>query len=109
MRCVAVVPMKLTNRRLPGKNTKSFTNGAPLCQYILNTLKNVKELDEIYVYCSDPSIELYLPEGVKFLKRSESLDRDSTKINEVLVSFAKTIKPDIYLLAHPTAPFISSD
>ena len=27
----AVVPMKLNNRRLPQKNTKSFTNGKPLC------------------------------------------------------------------------------
>ena len=45
--------------------------------------------------------------GVKFLKRSEDLDKDSTKINEVLKAFAYDIPSDYYLLAHATAPFIS--
>ena len=38
MKIIAIVPMKLNNRRLPQKNTKSFTNGKPLCHYILSTL-----------------------------------------------------------------------
>lgn len=99
--------MKLTNRRLPGKNTRPFTNGRPLCQYILDTLRTVREIDEIYVYCSDPRIQDYLPDGVRFLKRSEELDSDSTKINEVLSSFAKSVPADVYLLTHATSPFIS--
>lgn len=46
------VPMKLNNQRLPQKNTKSFTNGKPLCHYILATdyiflsnLRRFRELD----------------------------------------------------------------
>jgi len=35
MKTVAVVPMKLNNSRLPNKNIKEFTNGKPLCHYIL--------------------------------------------------------------------------
>lgn len=81
--------MKLNNERLPGKNTKSFTNGKPLCQYILNTLLKVEGIDQIYVYCSDPSIMLYLPKGIKFLKRDPALDGSHVKINEVLKAFAK--------------------
>ena len=73
MKVTAFVPMKLNNERLPGKNTKSFTNGKPLCQYILNTLLKVEGIDEIYVYCSDQSIMLYLPKGIKFLKRDPAL------------------------------------
>ena len=42
MKTVAIVPMKLNNRRLPQKNTKSFTNGKPLCHYILSTLLTVE-------------------------------------------------------------------
>lgn len=109
MKCVAVVPMKLNNSRLPGKNTKSFTNGEPLCYYILNTLKKVKLIDEIYVYCSDPSIQSFLPPNIKYLERSKLLDRDVTKINEVLSSFASVIKSDVYLMAHTTSPFISEE
>lgn len=109
MKIVAVVPIKLNSTRLPNKNIKSFTNGKPLITYILDTLLKVMRLDEIYVYCSDERIKAYLPEGVRYLKRSESLDQDSTKINEVLNAFANDVSADIYLMTHATAPFISAD
>lgn len=108
MKVTAVVPMKLNNRRLPQKNTKCFTNGKPLCYYILSTLLTVDEIDEVYVYCSNPEIQGFIPEGVKYLKRSESLDQDSTKINEVLSAFAYDVPSDVYVLSHATAPFISA-
>lgn len=106
---VAVVPMKLNNRRLPQKNTKCFKNGKPLCHYILSTLLTIEEIDEVYVYCSNPEIVRYIPEGVKYLTRSKELDQDSTKMNEVLLAFAKDIPADIYVMTHTTAPFISAD
>ena len=109
MRIVAVVPMKLNNRRLPQKNTKSFTNGKPLCTYILDTLLQVNGIDGVYVYCSDPEIQKYLPAGVKYLKRSETLDLDTTKMNEVLQCFAKDVDADLYLMTHTTAPFIRKE
>lgn len=104
---VAVVPMKLNNRRLPQKNTKSFTNGEPLCRYILSTLLQIDKISEVYVYCSNPEIKYYIPEQVLYLKRSESLDQDSTKMNEVLKCFAHDVPANIYVMAHTTAPFIS--
>lgn len=107
MKIVAVVPMKLNNRRLPQKNTKAFTNGRPLCYYILSTLLKITEIEEVYVYCSNPDIKGYIPDGVKYLKRSEMLDQDTTKMNEVLKAFAKDVPADIYVMTHTTAPFIS--
>ena len=107
MKIVAVVPMKLNNRRLPQKNTMSFTNGKPLCFYILNTLLNTKDIDDVYVYCSDENIKKYIPKDVKFLRRSKTLDQDSTKMNEVLSDFANDVDADIYVMTHTTAPFIS--
>lgn len=108
MKVVAVVPMKLNNMRLPNKNTKSFTNGKPLCEYILSTLLEVKSIDEIYVYCSNEDIKKYIPEGVRYLKRSDFLDKNTTKINEVLSAFANDVEADVYVLAHATAPFITA-
>ena len=97
MKVVAVVPMKLINRRLPNKNTKRFTNGEPLCSYILNTLRTVNGIDEIYVYCSNAEIVDFIPEaGVKFLKRPETLDADTTKMNEILYCFAKEVTAEIH-------------
>ena len=99
--------MKLNNRRLPQKNTKSFTNGKPLCWYILSTLLKIEELDEVYVYCSNPDIQAFIPEGVKYLRRSESFDQDTTKMNEVLLAFSKEVDADVYVMTHTTAPFVS--
>ena len=109
MKTVAIVPMKLNNSRLPQKNIKPFTNGKPLCSYILETLTKIDNIDEVYVYCSNERIRDYLPEGVTYLKRSESLDTDSTKMNEVLKAFAKDVPADIYVMTHTTAPFISKE
>lgn len=109
MKTIAIVPMKLNNKRLPQKNTKPFTNGQPLCYYILSTLLAIEEIDDVYVYCSNSDIQKYIPEGVKYLKRSEALDQDITSMTEVLISFTKEISADIYVMTHTTAPFISKE
>lgn len=109
MKTVAFVPIKMNNERLPGKNTKSFDNGQPLIYYILNTLSKVKEIDEVYVYCSNEEICKYLPDGVKFLKRESYLDLSETSFNKVLSTFAEKVNADYYILTHATAPFILAD
>ncbi len=109
MKTVAIVPMKLNNTRLPQKNIKPFTNGKPLCCYILETLSKIDKIDEIYVYCSNEAIKEFLPNGVTYLKRSKSLDTDTTKMNEVLKAFANEVQADIYVMTHTTAPFISKE
>lgn len=108
MKIVAFVPIKLNNERLPNKNIKSFTNGLPLISYILNTLREIDIIDEIYVYCSNPMIKEFLPNDVIYLKRNENLDLSTTKINEVISSFITDVESDVYLLTHATAPFIKS-
>ena len=109
MKTVAIVPMKLNNRRLPQKNTKCFTNGKPLCYYILSTLLRIDKIDEVYVYCSNPDITEFIPDGVKYIKRSESLDKDTTSMTEVLTCFTKEVFADVYVMTHTTAPFISKE
>ena len=109
MKIVAVIPIKLNNRRLPGKNIMPFTNGKPLCTYIQNTLKSIPKIDDIYIYCSDESIKRYLLPGIKYLRRSNTLDKDQTSIPEVLTSFSHDVPADVYVLCHATAPFISAE
>lgn len=61
----------------------------------------------MYVYCSNPDIKEFIPEGVTFLKRSSSLDQDTTSITQVLAGFTKEVEADVYVMTHTTAPFIS--
>lgn len=109
MKIVALVPMKLNSERVKNKNIREFDNGKPLCSYILETLKNVNNIDDIYVYCSDERIKEFIPEGIIYLKRSTELDQSTTKINEVLKSFANDVEADYYVLTHATAPFITKE
>lgn len=106
MKIVAMVPMKLNNERLPGKNTK-LLGGKPLCFYQLDALARVKGIDEIYVYCSDPSIVEYLPQGITFLQRPRSLDLPTSNFTQIFDSFMSEVDADIYVFDHVTAPFIS--
>ena len=105
MKTVAFVPIRLNSKRVAGKNLKMLGN-KPLLRYILDTLVQVKSIDEIYVYCSSESIKSYLPDRVKFLRRPEFLDRDETLGKEIYKEFINTIDADIYILAHTTSPFI---
>ncbi len=109
MKTIAIVPMKLNNRRLPQKNTKLFTNGKPLCYYILSTLLSVEGVDDVYVYCSNSAIQDYIPDKVKYLQRSTLLDQDTTSMTEVLTCFTKEVPADVYVMTHTTAPFIKKD
>jgi CMP-N-acetylneuraminic acid synthetase len=108
MKVTALVPIKLNNERLPNKNILPFDGGKPLVYYILETLRKVNSIDEIYVYCSSEEIVRFLPEGIRFLKREKELDLATTAFNLVLSSFADLIDSDIYALTHATSPFISS-
>ena len=68
---VAIMPIKLNNERLPGKNTMLLKD-KPLLLHSLETLNETKLLDKIYVCCSDSAICDYLPEYVEFLKRPKN-------------------------------------
>jgi len=107
MKITAVVPIKMNNQRLPGKNTLVFHNGKPLCWYIFATLLKISLVDEIYVYCSDPCITNYIPEDVQYLKRDPIFDHDATKMNSILYEFYNEKPSDIYIMTHATSPFIS--
>lgn len=105
MKTVAFVPIRLNSKRVAGKNLKKLGD-KPLMCYILETLAQVRQIDEVYVYCSQEEVIPYLPEGVKFLKRPESLDRDETLGKEIYEAFVDTVDADVYVLAHTTSPFM---
>lgn len=77
--------------------------------HILRTLAGIGEIDEVYAYCSDERICEYLPQGVRFLRRSPDLDRDTTLGREIYDSFTADVEADLYVLAHATSPFIRAE
>ncbi len=55
MKTVALIPIKLNLQRLPHKNILPIA-GHPLCWHIVNTLLQVKDIDEVYIFCSDEAV-----------------------------------------------------
>ncbi|MBQ1953607.1 MAG: acylneuraminate cytidylyltransferase family protein, partial [Alistipes sp.] len=77
MRRVAFVPIRLNSQRVEGKNLREL-GGRPLMTYLLESLAAAQNIDKVYVYCSNPAIVEYLPEGVEWLQRDERLDQNTT-------------------------------
>lgn len=102
---VAIMPIKLQNERLPGKNVKLLGN-KPLLQYELESLLQIKELSGIYVYCSDEAVCSYLPAGVEFVPRPKELDLPTSNFTQIFGCFVKEKDADIYIYAHATAPYV---
>lgn len=106
MSIIAIMPIKLCNERLPGKNTK-LLGGKPLLLYELDNLLQTGLLDSINVYCSDEAIATYLPDGVNFVKRPTFLDLPTSNFTQIFEQFISEHDADIYVYAHATAPFIT--
>lgn len=105
MKVVALIPVKLGSKRVPGKNIKPFFDGTPLIHFIQKACLNAKNIDEVYVYCSSEEVQSYILPGVKYLKRPEYLDGDNINANDFILEFINTIDADIYVNAHTTSPF----
>ena len=109
MKTVALLPIKMNNQRVPGKNTKRFDDGTPLMTLIQKACLNAKRIDEIYVYCSNEEVKEYIVPGVKYIKRPEFLDTDKANSNDIIREFIKTVDADIYVETHATGPFTKSE
>lgn len=109
MKVVAFIPIKLNNERTPGKNTKCFSDGTPLIHLIEKHILNVDGIDERYIYCSSDKIKKYIMPGIAYIKRSESLDTSVTRCNDIIRSFVDDVDADVYIMAHATSPFVTSE
>ncbi|MGE8204580.1 cytidylyltransferase domain-containing protein [Heyndrickxia sp. NPDC080065] len=107
-RVVAFVPIKLNSQRLPMKNILPLGEYS-LSWYIFDSLLKVKDIDDVYVFCSDEEIKKHIPSQVKFLKRDRYLDGDLVKGQEIYQSFIESVDSDIYILSHTTSPFLAAN
>lgn len=104
---ISVIPIKLNNERLQGKNTKILC-GKPLIQYVQENLLAEPRITERYVFCSDDRIGDYILTGITYLRRPQYLDEPASNFTQIFEEFSRRIPADIYIYAHATAPFIES-
>jgi len=110
-RIIALVPMRHSSQRVPGKNYR-ILSGSPLYHHILSTLLDVPEIDEVVVNTDSQEIidglQKYFP-TIRVLERPEHLQPDEVPMNEVLAYDTSQVEADFYLQTHSTNPLLRSE
>ena len=107
---VALVPMRHTSVRVPGKNYRLLA-GKPLFHHILSTLLGCPEINQVVVDTDSPTIIESLATNfpqVVVLERPEHLRADTIPMNEVLLHDTSRVEADFYLQTHSTNPLLRS-
>jgi len=111
-RIVALLPMKTNSERVKGKNFREFC-GKPLFRWILDTLLEVVEIDQVVVNTDARKIlaanDLTGGGRVLIRDRNSSICGDYVSMNTVLADDVADIEADIYLMTHTTNPLMSAD
>ena len=107
---VAIVPMRHSSERVPGKNYRDFV-GKPLFQYVIRALLDCPLVDKVVIDTDSPTVieysGKYFPE-VLVLERPEHLRDGSIPMNDVLMNTINHVPADFYLQTHSTNPILSS-
>ena len=108
---VALVPMRDSSERVPGKNYRSFA-GLPLYHHIIKSLLACSLVSQVVIDTDSPAIledaELTFPQ-VRLLVRPEHLRDGATPMNEVLLHDVTLVEADYYLQTHCTNPLLRTD
>ena len=104
----ALVPMRHHSERVPRKNYRDFA-GRPLYTRILDTLLDVRAIDEIVINTDSPTITEGVRNNypnVRLIERPEELRGGGTPMNDVLMCDVDMVDADFYLQTHSTNPLL---
>ena len=110
-RIAALVPMRHSSERVPGKNYRELA-GKPLFHHIITTLQNCPEISDIVVNTDSPIIIDGLREhfpDVVIIDRPEDLQDGMIPMNEILLYDTTQVKADYYLQTHSTNPLLCAE
>lgn len=106
MKIIAMIPARLGSKRVIKKNLR-LIDGQPLISYIIDTVKQCKIFDEIYVNSeSDVFQKIAEEKKISFYKRPEKFATDTSTNDEFALDFISNIKGDLLIQILPTSPLI---
>lgn len=111
-RIVALLPMKANSNRVKGKNFRDF-GGKKLFRWILDTLLEVEEIDQIVINTDAREIlaanGLMETDRITIRNRKPEICGDFVSMNLVLADDVANIDAETYLMTHTTNPLMSAD
>ncbi len=107
----AIVPMRHSSERVPGKNYRDFA-GKPLFFHIVESLLKSRLVTQV-VIDTDSSLVIELC-GAHFpdvivLERPKHLRDGSIPMNDVLLNIINQVPADFYLQTHSTNPLLTTE
>lgn len=112
LRIVALLPMKAHSARVSGKNFRDFC-GKPLFRWILDTLLEVDEVDQIVI--NTDAREILMQNGLTDSERVIIRDRptdicgDFVSMNRIIANDIENVPADVYIMTHTTNPLLSPE
>ena len=107
----AIVPMRHSSERVPGKNYRDFA-GKPLFHRIIDTLLECPSITQIVIDTDSPTVieqaQIHYP-TVTVLERPKHLRDGAIPMNNVLLNTCEQIPADFYLQTHSTNPLLSAE
>ncbi|MDA8930283.1 acylneuraminate cytidylyltransferase family protein [Bacteroidia bacterium] len=106
---VAILPMKHTSTRVPGKNYRAFGDKM-LFEHILLTMLACEKIDLVVVDTDSQTIMDKIATDypkVKVLERPEHLRPGDTPMNDVLLNTISQVPSKFYLQTHSTNPLLT--
>lgn len=104
----ALVPMRHSSERVPGKNYRDF-NGRPLYHWIIESLEACDKIQKVIIDTDSPFI---LEDAAKnfpnviLLDRPENLRSGDTPMNDVILNSINQVEADFYMQTHSTNPLV---
>ncbi|MEZ5996630.1 MAG: acylneuraminate cytidylyltransferase family protein [Hyphomonadaceae bacterium] len=111
-RLTALMPMRHSSERVPGKNYRPFGDGRPLFHHMLETMLACPLIDAIVIDTDSPTVKeqcaAQFP-SVIVLDRPEHLRDGATPMNDVLLHDVSQVPSQFYLQTHSTNPLLSKE
>jgi CMP-N-acetylneuraminic acid synthetase len=111
MNIAAIVPMRHSSERVPGKNYRPFA-GKPLYHHIIGSLLACPRITDVVIDTDSPLIMKDAAEHfprVRIIERPEHIRGGMVPTNEVLLHDVKQAPADFYLQTHSTNPLLRAD
>ena len=107
----ALVPMRHSSERVPGKNYRMFGD-APLFHHIVRTLLDCPSVDEILIDTDSPTITEQCAEhfpSVTLIERPDHLRAGEIAMNRIIEHDLTFTDADTILQTHSTNPLLGAD
>lgn len=111
-RLVALMPMRHSSERVPGKNYRPFGDGRPLFHHMVDILSACPQVEKIVIDTDSPLIKEQCAKkypNVLVIDRPEHLSDGATPMNDVLLHDISVVPSKFYLQTHSTNPLMTTE